>query len=824
MKIKNKLITLPILMSTAVILAIILFALFNYQKALLAELNANQVQQVNGMAQTLDEYILKYKDTMTHLQSLDIVNDFDEYDQIDVEFRGIPDYKGAALRNLFKNTMRTYPNFSSMVMMRVSDALIAVYEPYEDQLKVPKDTYLEGFAYRDWYRGVMATEATYISEAFTNATIQEPVVAIATPIFEEGTIVGVLIGNLRLSSLSDKVQSLGYGDTGITYIIDQNNHVIVHPDKSHFAEGTLHSLSESKIVQYIHNNTADKEGSIKIYDDISDSDVYMFYKKADSGDWIIISQIEVSEVEAPLQEMILIIVIFSVPLLGLYFLFMYINAKSILTMLSFLNGISKEVIRMDMTLSDKEEKSFLEYEQFNNEIGVLMTTYHSMIRSLKNSFTLLETSNKEVKFLADHDPLTSLPNRRHFHKVLTEQLEQGKHGAVVLMDIDNFKLINDTLGHLYGDKVLQGVSDKLSTMCSSHIFISRFGGDEFILCVDGIKSKDDIIELIEELKDLFAETMVIDEITIEVSFSIGISQYPSDSNDLTQLIRFSDLALYEAKGSGKNHHEFFNGELEKVVFYKSAIEKELKEALLHDGLKLVFQPQVNLKSGQVDAYEALLRLKNTFYTPGEFIPISEETGQIIDIGRWVLHETIRQVGQWRAKGLTIKPVSVNFSVAQLHDNDFLAYLTSLLDTYNLPPSYIEIELTENIFITKVASTLKFLMDLNTIGVKISIDDFGTGYSSLNYLISLPVQKIKLDRSLSEEFLAPEKVETIHSLIALIHSLGMTIVAEGIESKEDVRRLREAGCDYIQGYYFSRPMDVADTENDLLKDYCDKIEI
>jgi len=418
----------------------------------------------------------------------------------------------------------------------------------------------------------------------------------------------------------------------------------------------------------------------------------------------------------------------------------------------------------------------------------------------------IEAQKNYINFLAHHDALTGLPNRRSFVELLKDKINNGHVGAVILLDIDDFKGINDTQGHVFGDRVLESIAARLLNVGETRIFVSRFGGDEFLILLEGEDDREEIEHCMDRICKLFDARFKIDDIDIEIRFSIGISLFPRDSRDVNQLVSNADLAMYSVKTSGKNGYKLFDATMLDGQIQKASIEAILRDSIENDGFKMVYQPQVEIKSGRIHSYEALLRLKNHNLSPAVFIDIAEKNGSIIKIGRIVTRKVIEQIAHWTREGLTVKPVAINFSANQLQDNGYLDYLQSLLEENKVNPRSIEIEITENIFMENQQITMAFLKKIKDIGIRIAIDDFGTGYSSLNYLTFLPVDIIKLDRSLSLKFLELENSKVMDSLISLVHSLGLTVVAEGIELFEQVQRLSIAKCDFIQGYYFSKPME------------------
>lgn len=463
--------------------------------------------------------------------------------------------------------------------------------------------------------------------------------------------------------------------------------------------------------------------------------------------------------------------------------------------------------------------SLLEHiQEYLSQLKASNQEIHEKNKELKETEEKLVAHIKEIdkqkqyiNFLAYHDPLTNLPNRRRFTECLDSAIAGNKTGAVIYLDIDNFKRINETMGHVYGDKVLIGITKRLEALAAKDIFISHFSGDEFLILVESGDDLENIRRFIAELLKIFDGPVFIEGNNVEISFSIGVSMFPYDSTDSDQLIMNADTALYEVKRTGKNGYKFFDISMTEHLMKKAGIELQIKEAIENDGFKILYQPQVRLDNGEIAAYEALVRLKNNTATPAEFIPIAEDNGSIIKIGRIVTEKVIEQLASWQLKGYPLRAVSINFSALQLYDTEYLDFLLETLSKHNVAAKFIEIEITESIFLDSKELALEFLKRLRDQGIKTSIDDFGTGYSSLSYLTFLPLDKIKLDRSLNVKFLEIENIKVMDSIISLAHSLDLEVVAEGIETREQFRRLKDGRCDYIQGYYFSMPLEAAMVE-------------
>ncbi|MDF2535937.1 MAG: uncharacterized protein K0R18_2096, partial [Bacillales bacterium] len=468
---------------------------------------------------------------------------------------------------------------------------------------------------------------------------------------------------------------------------------------------------------------------------------------------------------------------------------------------SSINGLLREV-----------HSSIEQIKLFNEEISSKNRLLVSSKEELTAQLIEIDSQNEHIRFIAEHDSLTDLPNRRKFYEKLSQVLEKEVEVAVILLDLDNFKVVNDTLGHLFGDKVLQYISSQLLLLENENIFVSRFGGDEFIILYMGTNDVKEIVHFVDRLFELFKKKVHIDSNEVEIEFSVGISLFPEDSKNVEQLIMNADLSLYSIKNRGKNHYAFFHTKMLDQLIDKMNTKRILREAIINNGFKLVYQPQVDISTGEVIGYEALVRLKEfKNLSPANFIPIAEEDGMIIDIGRIITRLVIEQMSKWKEMGHVLKPVSINFSPVQIHDTSYFTFLLELLELNDLSPELIVIEITETTFLENKDATINFLNNLMTHGVKIAIDDFGTGYSSLSYLTFMPINTIKLDRTLCLKFLELGNIAVMDSLIALAHSLNMKVIAEGIEELEQVQRLNEGKCDAVQGYYYSKPIEVKDLD-------------
>ncbi|CAN5437163.1 hypothetical protein BH10PSE17_BH10PSE17_32010 [soil metagenome] len=420
---------------------------------------------------------------------------------------------------------------------------------------------------------------------------------------------------------------------------------------------------------------------------------------------------------------------------------------------------------------------------------------------------------EQVRFLAHHDVLTRLPNRRVAETRLRDAIvrcETGGHQiAVLFIDLDRFKTINDSLGHQVGDELLQGVARRLESLVRPQDTVSRFGGDEFVVLLDGIADKEEATLLAQRLRVALGLPYASESGELNVSCSIGLAVCPNDARDMAHLMRHADAAMYDAKSAGRDTVRAFSDELESRAQQRLRIETQLRSAIARREFSLVYQPQVSTIDGGVTAVEALLRWSNAELgqvSPTDLIPIAEDSRQIFSIGAWVIDEACRQMAAWQDAGIHIDTMSVNLSGVQLLDPRLEDVLRTTLARYDLPPHRLELELTETTLMEGRGERLDRLLALRAMGVRLAIDDFGTGYSSLSYLSRLPISKVKIDRSLVVGMLNEPKDRAItDAIVALAHRLDVTVVAEGIESRAMVEMLRESGCDSVQGFHVGRPM-------------------
>jgi diguanylate cyclase (GGDEF)-like protein/PAS domain S-box-containing protein len=418
----------------------------------------------------------------------------------------------------------------------------------------------------------------------------------------------------------------------------------------------------------------------------------------------------------------------------------------------------------------------------------------------------------EMSHLAQHDVLTDLPNRLLLKDRLTQAISLARRNhhklALLFLDLDGFKRINDSLGHSVGDKLLQSVATRLLACVRKSDTVSRPGGDEFVILLPELAHEADVALTAAKIMNELKNTHSIGEHRLRVTVSIGLSTYPDGGEDGETLIKNADTAMYHAKQCGRDNYQFFQPDMSLKAIERQSLEGQLRYALERDEFVLHYQPKVNLKTGAITSVEALLRWQHPdrgLLLPEKFLPIAEDTGMIVAIGKWVLCEACRQTREWLDVGVLAVPVAVNISTLEFCSEQFLDGIQIALQHNRLAPTYLELELTETVLMRHAESTSRALSQLKTIGVRLAVDDFGTGYSSLSYLTRFPIDALKLDQSLVRDIIAKsDDAIVIRSIISLGKSLNHRVIAEGVETREQLAFLREHGCDEGQGYYLSRP--------------------
>ncbi|PZU97988.1 MAG: GGDEF domain-containing protein [Pseudanabaena sp.] len=494
---------------------------------------------------------------------------------------------------------------------------------------------------------------------------------------------------------------------------------------------------------------------------------------------------------------------------------------------------------VNLLLVQDDVKDF-ESQIYRKDGSIIWTTENvHLVRDVAGNILYLEgtvediTESKrakaEIEYLAFHDSLTKLPNRVLFRDRLSTALDQASEKlrdyltqdgtldislvppllAVLFLDLDRFKLVNDTMGHAAGDRLLIEVAKRLTDCMIEDTFLARMGGDEFMIFVPNVQSVQSIQQFAQLILQSFENAFFVEELPLHIGTSIGISLYPSDGIDEESLMKHADTAMFRAKDRGRNHYQLYNHAIGAEVKEYVAIENGIRQALERSEFQVFYQPQINLATGQIDGMEALARWLHPelgWVPPNQFIPAAEEHGLIVRLGEWILQTACKQNREWQLNGLPAIRMAVNFSAKQFQVPDLCDRIMQILRDVDLEPQYLEVEITESLVMKDQATTIKMLKQLKASGISVSIDDFGTGYSSLSYLRLLPVSKVKIDASFIRETPQNSEDSAITSaIIAMSHNLNLKAIAEGVERKDQLEFLRSHGCDAVQGYLFSRPV-------------------
>ncbi|WP_122394111.1 putative bifunctional diguanylate cyclase/phosphodiesterase, partial [Pseudomonas savastanoi] len=507
-------------------------------------------------------------------------------------------------------------------------------------------------------------------------------------------------------------------------------------------------------------------------------------------------------------------------------------------------GIWSDTVQREYMIDELRQKGRVHHREMNGQdkhgaplvldISVEFITLNNTACLLMNARDIgqLKTAQAQVQHLAYHDPLTGLPNRALLMDRLSQQVSLLQHqnlrGALLFLDLDHFKHINDSLGHPVGDSVLSIIAARLEASVRQEDTVARLGGDEFVVLICGLDgTRDEVTQqvrvLADNLRELLAEPMFLDGHRLQVTPSIGIVLIPDDGLAPADLLKRADIALYRAKDSGRNASQFFHVSMQQAVSQRLRLENDLRLALTRNEFQLHFQAQIDCRDQYITGAEALLRWEHPEYgllSPDQFVQILEESGMILEVGSHILDEACKTGGLLLKQGLISKNkflMGVNISPRQFRQNDFIERVQHSLKQHQLPASMLKLEITEGIVIQNLDDTILKMLSLKELGVSFAMDDFGTGYSSLTYLKRLPVDTLKIDQSFVQDATSdPNDAEIIRAIVAMAQSLNLNVIAEGVETPEQLAFLERVGCYNYQGYLFSEPLPGPQFENLLLK--------
>lgn len=674
------------------------------------------------------------------------------------------------------------------------------------------------FGNSDIFINTMSTDTVYTS-GVTKSLLHEDIDVVTMSIkMSYKNYEGVLVLETTLGFYYDIVDEIYTGETGSSFIIDQNNRYIC---STHNEIPT--KISNSSIINSIlggyKNGEKNIYGSDIYYNQDNEKRVFSYYV-LEKFDWVFVTSQAVSEIEQPIYMIIIsMISVLLIVLIGVVFI-----CKKLLN--TFIGPINE--LQSVFKMATKENRyvacevegvsEFAELaDGYNNMIGTLNSSFEELAElyeeitaqeeEIRSSYEMLVAEQKKIKKLAMYDTITDLPNRASFEQRLEMHLWNKVNGGAIYIDLDSFKSVNDIFGHPIGDLCLVEVANRLSSADWGFDMVSRIGGDEFLLIKLG--KKDEIEEIAQRILKTIGTAFDIGELSINLTASIGISLFPEDGNDIIDIIKYAEMAMYHAKEVGKNRYCFYDNAMKEELSRQMTIIGILRNAIETGEVFSVYQPEISVQNKKACAFETLMRVHNKeygFISPIEFIPIAESSGLIIELGSWILKNTCIFTKQLIDSGADIDFASVNVSFIQLENVDFVKTVIEILEETKLPPNYLQIEITESVLMKHYEENIKKLKELRSHGIAIALDDFGTGYSSMNYLFELPIDILKIDKSFIDEVTKNPKKQTIcQAIIQMAHMLDIRVVAEGIEDQEQCSMLEDMGCDIIQGYLFSAPL-------------------
>ncbi len=649
----------------------------------------------------------------------------------------------------------------------------------------------------------------YFSNLWFDATTGDPRLTMSVPWENTMTneIDAVLVAELRLKEIWRMVTNMKVGKSGNIYIADDQGRVIAHSSPSIVLRGTQLEIKKASGF----SRGVENEYALMVYTPT----------KLGERNFYIVS--EVPPLEALNITITMILTILSV-----------MGFALIASVYTGYNIVQRMVIPVEsladvagaITAGDLQQKAHIERD---DELGFLASTFNKMTSQLLENISDLESHIAHIDHMAHHDHLTDLPNKRHLEKYISMDISQaqrhGYYGALLFIDLDNFKKINDSLGHSCGDALLKEVAARLSDKVRIGDLVARLGGDEFVVVLRYLSNRDSLSSaqlakmIADKIRIILSAPYDIQNMQYHITASIGIAMFPLEKDTPEDIIKHADTAMYHSKAAGKNTIYFYNPHMQKAADERLNLEKDLHHAIQNHELTLYYQPIYNQQNIMVGV-ESLIRWihpEKGLISPAKFIPLAEESGLILTIGEWVLYEACEQFNHWKSllPDNSLEHIAVNVSYRQFRQNEFAGKVLNAIKQTQMPANALKIEITESIAMTDIGDTIYKMEALKNAGIQFSIDDFGTGYSSLSYLSQLPLDVIKIDQSFIRQLPEEKHSEAIvETIISMANHLNLKVVAEGIETVEQASFLQNKGCDYYQGYYFSRPV-TADQISQLL---------
>ncbi len=643
-------------------------------------------------------------------------------------------------------------------------------------------------------------------------------IEIGAPITDpvSGYVCGYVISTMNTAYFQNYLSTLTIGETGYCMLLDKDGKVIYHP-KTSYVGTNLQSEKLSSLVTDYNKGLISNNDSFEYYYEHTNQ-LYGYTILPDLN-WVLLLKQDTSEIKSVTMIMLVLLLFICTILTIIIIIFANILARRFCAPIISLRDAMRTASDGNLTVQSNIKS--------NNELGELSKNFNKMLHIIKTNYEDLESMHEEllsneeqlrsnydhIEFLAYHDTLTNLPNKLAFldyvNAVLSSSPQNNRRHSVYFVDLDNFKTVNDTLGHEYGDTLLIKTAQLLSALIDGNGMLARAGGDEFLIFREDIGATENAVEFASQIIEAFKNPLDLDGEIVYVSMSIGISIYPENGLSSKTLIKNSDIAMYKSKDTGKNKFTLFDSTMEEELNRNTLVIEVLRSAIDNNDIYIQYQPLMELASNNIIGYEALMRIRSErlgHITPKEFIPIAEESGLIIELSSWLIREACNFNKQLLDFGSKPRPVSVNISSIQINRPGFVSILSNILEETGLPPEYLELEITESTLVSSIMDATMLLNNLQKLGVKVSLDDFGTGYSSLNYLTQMPIDTLKIDKSFIDNICTNEKdVQIAETIIQLAHSLDIKVVAEGVETEEQLSLLKARHCDIVQGYIFSPPL-------------------
>lgn len=636
-------------------------------------------------------------------------------------------------------------------------------------------------------------------------------IELVTPISVKGTIIGLVRANVTSNYFGSFIP-----DSGDAFILTKDGDYLFNADGfSAYPEidKDAHKLFDSEATNgYISSNSS----SIK--------DIYGYYYLEEYG-WIYFIKQTGSNPQLISTLPVTLLLTLVIILFIAYQISRVLVQKYTDPIITLKNNMAEATagnLDVKCNIDTMDEFGDLS-DMFNHMMNIISTNYNELNESkkiLEENELELKKNYAHIEQLAYRDGLTGLYNRVAFMKYAYDVFHRdgtqfNKH-AILFIDLDNFKNVNDTLGHDYGDLLLKKVSAKLLSYTSGDDILARTGGDEFLIFKTDYSSVEELEQFARTLVETSALPFDLDGESAHISMSIGVALFPQDGLTISELIKNADIAMYNAKNSGKNSFKFFNSYMEDDFNRRNDLAEILSKVIDNNEIFLQYQPQINVTTGQVTGFEALMRIESEligFIPPSEFIPIAEDSGSINQLGIWALYEACSFNQRLIDIGYGPLKVSVNVSTTQMQNSDLLSAIKSIPEKTGMDLQYLEIEITESVLMNSFEHNLALINDIKALGVSIALDDFGTGYSSFNYLTQIPIDTLKIDKSFIDGICSNDKDKCIaDSIISLAHKMNISVVAEGVENEEQLNILKEQFCDTLQGYLFSKPLN----SNDFIK--------